>query len=65
MRRPTPEEIRAARTASGLTQAAAAALIGKTCRAWQYYEADVSLKSHRKMDPMLWEMWQIKLAERG
>lgn len=63
MHKPKSEEIKAARIASGLTQTACAALIGKTCRAWQYYEADESVKSHRSMDPALWELWKIKLAQ--
>jgi DNA-binding transcriptional regulator YiaG len=58
MHKPKPEEIKTARIASGLTQTACAALIGKTCRAWQYYEVGA-----RKMDPALWELWKIKLAE--
>lgn len=38
MRRPTAEEVRAARHAAGLTQAAAAALVGATLRAWSCWE---------------------------
>jgi DNA-binding transcriptional regulator YiaG len=35
---PTPESIREARAASGLTQSAAAALIGASLRAWSAWE---------------------------
>jgi putative transcriptional regulator len=59
MNKPAPEEIKAARIASGLTQTAAAELIGKTCRAWQYWEV-----GERPMDPALWELWQLKAAAR-
>lgn len=38
-RAPRPEEIRAVREKSGLTQEEAAALIGYTRRAWQEWEA--------------------------
>jgi transcriptional regulator with XRE-family HTH domain len=37
---PTPAEIRVARLAAGLTQAQAAALVGKTARTWQGWESD-------------------------
>ena len=36
---PSPAEIRAARKAAGLTQAAAAALVGVNDRGWRRYEA--------------------------
>lgn len=36
---PTAGEVRDARIAARLTQAAAAELVGITTRAWQYYEA--------------------------
>lgn len=50
---PTSSQVLAARQAAGLTQTAAAALIGKTLRAWQYWEA-----GQRKMDPALWKYWK-------
>ena len=39
MNNPSPAEIRAARKAAGLTQAAAAALVGVNDRGWRRYEA--------------------------
>jgi DNA-binding transcriptional regulator YiaG len=60
---PTPEEIRAARAAAGLTQTAAAALIGKPLRTWQGWETAEGIAAHRKMDAALWELWKLKLAE--
>jgi transcriptional regulator with XRE-family HTH domain len=39
MTRPTKEQIRATRKAAGLTQAAAAALVGVNDRGWRRYEA--------------------------
>ena len=52
---PTPEEIRAAREAAGLTQTEAAAIIYCTLRAWQDWEAGA-----RRMHPAFWELWRIK-----
>ena len=53
---PTPAEIRTARTAAGLTQTAAGAIIYSSLRAWQNWEAGV-----RRMHPQMWESWQAKL----
>lgn len=50
---PTPDEIRAAR--GDLSQAAAAALIGKPLRTWQNWEAPVGSPEHRKMDPLFFD----------
>ena len=36
---PNAEQIRKARVSAGLTQRAAAELVGLTTRAWQYYES--------------------------
>jgi len=58
MNKPTPAEITKARMDAGLTQTQAATLIYKTLRAWQHWEAN-----KRKMDPALWELWNIKLKE--
>lgn len=55
---PTPDEIRAARSALGLSQRAAAELIHGTERAWQEWEA-----GNRRMHPGLWELFQIKRKE--
>lgn len=55
MNNPTPKQIKQARTNAGLTQTASAAVIYKTCRTWQQYEA-----GDRKMDAALFELFQIK-----
>lgn len=52
---PTPEQIRAAREAAGLTQTEAATLIHSTMRAWQEWEA-----GNRRMHPGLWELFCLK-----
>lgn len=52
---PTPDEVRAAREAAGLTQTSAAALIHGTLRAWQEWEA-----GNRRMHPGLWELFRLK-----
>lgn len=54
---PTPDAIRCARKAAGLSQTAAAALIYCTLRGWQEWEA-----GNRRMHPALWELFRIKLA---
>ena len=53
--RPAPDVIKAARIAAGLTQTKAAALLYKTCRIWQMWEAGDS-----PMCPALWELFLIK-----
>lgn len=55
---PAPTAIKAAREAAGLTQAEAAALLYKTARAWQWWEA-----GDREMDPAHWELFLIKTRE--
>lgn len=54
---PTREEIRAARLRVGLTQTQAARLIYRSLKCWQQWEGGT-----RKMDPQLWETWQVKSA---
>lgn len=57
---PAPEAIRQAREACGLTQTEAAALIYRTCRNWQQWEA-----GDREMDPALWELFCLKTQQAG
>lgn len=52
---PSPDEIRTARKAAGLTQAAAAATIQSTRRTWQDWERGVAT-----MHPGMWELFKIK-----
>jgi len=54
---PTPSAIVTARKEAGLTQTAAAALVHKSLRAWQQWEA-----GDRAMCPAVWELFQIKSA---
>jgi hypothetical protein len=54
---PTPDAIRAARLALGLTQTQAGAVIYASLRAWQDYESGA-----RRLHPGLWELWQAKLG---
>ncbi|MFA6904414.1 MAG: helix-turn-helix domain-containing protein [Gallionellaceae bacterium] len=54
-RNPTPEEIRQAREAAGLTQTAAAAILHTTCRTFQQWEA-----GDRRMHPAFWELFIAK-----
>ena len=59
---PVPEEIRASREAAGLTQAAAAAMVHTSIRAWQQWEAERGTSGHRRMHPAFWELFRIKSA---
>lgn len=57
---PTPQAIRSAREAAGLTQTAAGRLVHSSLRAWQQWEAGA-----RRMHPGLWELFCIKTAQGG
>jgi len=52
---PTPEKIKAARKAAGLSQSVAAELVHSKLRTWQQWEA-----GDRKMHPGLWELFRLK-----
>jgi len=54
---PTPDQIRAAREAAGLTQSQAAALVCSTLPRWQEWEYG----KHR-MHPGLWRLFRATLA---
>jgi len=55
---PTPEQIRAARKAAGLTQAEAGQAIHATRRAWQAWELGTN-----RMHPAFWELFKIKTED--
>lgn len=55
---PTPEQIRAAREAAGLTQQRAADLMCTDKRTWQRWEA-----GDRKMSPRDWKLFRIEAAK--
>ena len=52
---PTPEAIRDARKAAGLTQTQAAAQVYSKLRTWQQWEA-----GDRKLHPAIWELFLLK-----
>lgn len=56
---PLPDDVRAAREASGLTQTAAAAVIYSTLRTWQDWES-----GSRRMHPAMLELFLIKTARK-
>lgn len=56
-RNPAANEIRAAREAASLSQAAAGELVHTTCRVWQQWEA-----GDRRMHPAFWELFLLKSA---
>jgi putative transcriptional regulator len=58
---PMPEEIIALRKSAGLTQTKAAGLVYYNLRSWQQFEAREGTKSHRKMHPSVWELFNIKV----
>lgn len=55
MTSPTPDQLRATRAATGLTQAAAAELVHTTGRVWRQWEA-----GDRAMHPAFYELFQLK-----
>ncbi len=64
VQQPTPQEIRSARKAAGLTQVQAAALVspaqGKSSyRAWQIYEVDAGKPDHRTIPLPTWELFLL------
>ena len=60
MTRPTPEAIRAARHAAGLTQTQAGALIYCTLRGWQNWEGGL-----RPMHPAFFELFLEKARKKA
>jgi len=56
---PTPQAVRDARRAAGLTQEQAGATIGRARRAWQDWEL-----GNRRMPAGLFELFQIKTTSR-
>ncbi|HEY0660830.1 MAG TPA: helix-turn-helix domain-containing protein [Lysobacter sp.] len=52
---PTPEEVRAGRSAAGMTQTEAAETVHVSMRAWQQWEG-----GERTMPPGLFELFMIK-----
>lgn len=55
---PTPDEIRAARLRARLTQTEAAAILGRSLRGWQYWEA-----GERAMSRFLFETFLERVKE--
>lgn len=52
---PSPDDIRAAQRAAGLSAAQAGALVHTTGRVWQQWAA-----GDRRMHPAFWELFTIK-----
>ncbi len=57
-RAPTPEEVRAARSAAGMTQTEAAETVHMSMRAWQQWEG-----GERTMPQGLFELFMIKTGQ--
>lgn len=57
---PTPQQIREARAQAGLTQSQAAAILSKTLRTWQAWEAPEGTPMHRTMVAPLFELFLLK-----
>lgn len=60
---PTPEQIKAARLAAGLTLTQAGELIGATRRTWQNWEAPVGSPSHRNMPVAKWRLFNLLIEK--
>lgn len=56
--RPTPDQVRAARKAAGLTQTEAGALCHRSLRAWMQAEA-----GERNLDPAAWELFLLRTGQ--
>lgn len=59
---PTPQEVRAAREAAGLTIADAAAKVLGSAKAWEKWES-LSASENRRMHPGLFELFLIKTGQ--
>lgn len=57
---PSPATIRTAREKLQLTQTQAAAIVHRTLRAWQGWEAPIGSTGHRHMPQDTWELFLIK-----
>ena len=69
-RNPSPEEVKAARAKTGLTQKTAAALVYKSEIAWKKWEGkppeeSVFKNTNRNMPPDTWELFIRKSIEAG
>jgi hypothetical protein len=65
---PTPQEVRAARKAAGLTQTQAASLVspaqGRSAyRRWQGYEAEIGQSDHRAIPLSTWELFLLLIDQ--
>jgi len=60
MNNPTPTEIKAARLAAGLTQTEAAKVVYVQLLAWQRWESEETVPTHRTMPASTWELFLIK-----
>lgn len=63
MTHPTPEEIKSARLAAGLTQTQAGALIRASRRTWQNWEAPVGSQRHRNMPVAKWRLFNLLIEK--
>lgn len=60
---PTPQQVKQARVAAGLTQTQAALLISpsetKPYRTWQNYETEIGEDGHRAIPRGIWELFLL------
>lgn len=59
-RRPSPEEVKAARAEAGLTQKEAAALVYISEITWRCFEAPSESSRYSQPQPALWELFLNK-----
>ncbi len=58
---PSPEQIKVARVAAGLTQTEAGAVVYYGCRGWQKFEAEAGTPANSRMHPAIKELWDFKV----
>ncbi len=64
LKQPSPAEVRAARSAAGLTQTQAAELVHAKLRTWQHWEADAGTEDAREIPLASWELFLLKTKDR-
>lgn len=60
---PSPDEIRAARAAAGLTQEQAAALVWRSRPWWLKCELPPDDPSHRRIEPAVWALFLLRTGQ--
>jgi DNA-binding XRE family transcriptional regulator len=62
VKQPTPQQVKALREKSSLTQSQAGALLYIDTDTWRQYEKTREQPNARQMRPALWELFQLKVG---